>query len=92
MTTDKEKKTAEKNILKNQDLEDLKWVLSTRQGRRFMWKLLEGCNIFKSCFTGNSSTFYNEGRRDVGLEVFNKVVRFQDSYLEMQKENTVKEN
>lgn len=46
---------------------DLKTVLSTVEGRRFYWNLLCDCGIFKESFTGNSHTFYNEGKRSVGL-------------------------
>ncbi len=52
---------------RNLAAEDLKWVLSSKQGRRFMWGLLEQTGVYRSSFTGNSETFFREGQRNVGL-------------------------
>lgn len=77
----------EKALIKKQDLDDVAKVLGTKEGRRMIWKQLESAKIFHSCYTGNSATFYNEGRRDLGLELFNKVMHFEALYLKMRKEN-----
>jgi len=45
----------------------LRNVMSTSAGRKVVYALLDDCNLFGSSFTGNSQTFYLEGRRDVGL-------------------------
>ena len=34
-----------------------------------MWWLLERCGVFRSSFTGDAATFFNEGIRNVGLMV-----------------------
>ncbi|MBF8177814.1 Bbp19 family protein [Herminiimonas contaminans] len=54
---------------RERELEDLRVVLSTKEGRRFYWKTLCDCGVFKSSFTGNSTTFFNEGKRDIGLKL-----------------------
>lgn len=54
-------------LLRRKQLEDIRVILSDARGRRFYWRLLVECGIFKSSFTGNNTTFFNEGRRDVGL-------------------------
>ena len=70
------------------EIDDIKVVLSTRAGRRFIWKHLTGTGIFQSCFTGNSATFFNEGRREVGLKILAEVnAASPDSYLLMMKES-----
>ena len=51
------------------EIEDLKWVLSNKRGRRFIWRFLEKAGVFKSSFTGNSETFFREGQRNMGLMV-----------------------
>lgn len=56
--------------LSSQELEDLRVVLSTVEGRRYMLGLLQRCRIYKESFTGNSHTFYNEGKRNIGLKLF----------------------
>jgi hypothetical protein len=47
--------------------EDVKWLMSSKRGRRIVWRLLEQTGIFRSSFTGNSETFFREGMRNVGL-------------------------
>lgn len=63
----KKKKTKDE-LQKQTKKDDLIWVLSDPRGRRVVWRLLERCGIYKNSFTGNSHTFFNEGRRAVGLE------------------------
>ena len=42
-------------------------VMATREGRQYLWWLLEQCGVFRTSFTGDSTTFFNEGGRNVGL-------------------------
>lgn len=44
-------------------------LLKTRAGQDFIWHALSICNIYGDIFTGNSQTFYYEGKRSVGLEI-----------------------
>ena len=45
-------------------------VLKTDNGKRFLFWLINQTGVFAPCFTGNSSTFYLEGKRSVGLDVY----------------------
>ena len=83
----KEKLASEKK------LNDLRFLLSTEQGRRFIWDLLSNCGIYKeSADASGSWTYYKEGRRSIGLSVLAQVVEADpDSYLKMMKESK-KEN
>ena len=45
-------------------------LLDEGPGRQFVWWLLEQTHVFQSSFTGNSTTFFLEGERNVGLKVF----------------------
>lgn len=54
---------------RDKDLNDLRWVMSMPQGRRFLHKLLHNCGIYQSSFTGSSETFFLEGQRNVGLKL-----------------------
>jgi hypothetical protein len=79
----------EKNKFK-QDTEDndLKFLLASDQGRRFIWNMLEKCGVFKSSFTGSSETFFLEGQRNIGLKLMSDIMRVDpDSYLKMIKSN-----
>jgi hypothetical protein len=49
--------------------ENVRMLLATRQGKDFVWHVLGLCNLYTSTFTGNSQTFYLEGKRDVGLDI-----------------------
>lgn len=44
--------------------EDLKWLLAAPQGRRIVANIISLAGLAASAFTGNSMTFYNQGRQD----------------------------
>lgn len=63
-------------------------LLETKQGRAWAWWLLGQCGVFRTSFTGNSTTFFNEGKRDIGLLLLGDITReFPDAYMTMTKEN-----
>ncbi len=55
------------------DIADLKAILSTKPGMSVLWRLLEFTAPFNGSFTGNSTTFFNEGRRAVGIELIRMI-------------------
>lgn len=72
-----------------QDIEDIRKVMSTEEGRRFVNKLLYRAGIFRCSFTGQSNqTIFNEGGRNQGLMLMNDVTtNAPGSYQLMLKEN-----
>ena len=52
---------------------DWKWQMSTKQGRRVVWRLLGEAGVFRSSFTGNSETFFREGKRALGLHMLEQI-------------------
>ena len=46
---------------------DIKWLMSGKQGRRIVWRLLDKAGLYRTSFTGNSETFFKEGMRNMGL-------------------------
>jgi len=48
---------------------DVASVMGTPQGRDVIWEVLSLCGIYDNQFTGNSGTFFNEGRRSVGIDL-----------------------
>ncbi len=50
-------------------------IADTLQGREFLWWLFELCGVFGSSYTGNSDTYFNEGRRAIGNEVLHRLVK-----------------
>lgn len=81
-----ESKDAKKRI-RDKEVEDVKLIMSSREGRRFVWRLLEMCGVYRSSFTGNSETFFREGQRNIGLMLLADVHEHcPDGFLTMLKE------
>lgn len=57
-----------------QRVEDLKWLMAHKQGRRFMWRLLGVAGVYRTSFhTSGSVTAFNEGQRNVGLMLVSEI-------------------
>lgn len=52
---------------------DVREVMDSPAGRRFVWGSIRDAGTFGSSFTGNSETFFREGRRDVGIRLMSEV-------------------
>lgn len=63
---------------------DFRAIMETPYGRRFIARLLDSCGFQKSSFTGNSTTFFNEGKRQVALELWAEINAVApDLYVQM---------
>ena len=83
------KKKTKSQIHREQNKEDLKEILSSVGGRRFLWKLLEECGVYKISFTGDNYTIFNEGKRQIGLRLIEDIFNaFPWAYAEMRLEAT----
>lgn len=58
---------------RNQEKEDMAFILDSQQGRRFFWRLLTMAGVYRSSFTGDSRTFFREGERNIGLQVLRDI-------------------
>lgn len=69
------KKAEKKEAFKtNQNLDDMRFILSSVQGRRILKKYLEACGVFKTSFSENvNQTLFLEGQRNVGLMLLNDI-------------------
>jgi hypothetical protein len=73
---------------RDRELADLKKLLQQDWGRRIVWRVLDYSGLHRTSFTGNSTTFFNEGQRNIGLWLVDEVLSADtDSYLLMLKEN-----
>jgi len=69
-------------------LNDVREVLNTVRGRRFFWRYLGVCGVFKTSLANEHQIFYNEGMRNVGLNLLADVNEAcPEAYLLMMKEN-----
>jgi len=74
-----------------QRVNDLKWLMGHRQGRRIVADLLQRTGQETSSFTGNSGTFFNEGVRSVGLNLQLEIkAHCFEAYVQMLKEGNGK--
>lgn len=72
---------------REEELLDVRYLLDSKQGRRFLWRYLEQCGIFRTSFTGNSQTFFNEGKRNIGLMLMSDITEANpERYLDMMRE------
>ena len=86
------RKEIEERLERRQELADVAWVLSTEPGRRFYWRVMNKCGLFKSSFTGNNTTFFNEGERNIGLLLMADLnAAHPEAYLQMLKESQQKQ-
>lgn len=66
-------------------------VMGLKEGRRVVWRILDGSGFLTSSFTGNSTTFFKEGRRSVGEQLYNELMDLcPDLYWLMVNENRKK--
>ena len=50
------------------EAEDTKWLMSTKRGRRIVWRLLERAGVFRLSFNTNAMQMaFAEGARNEGL-------------------------
>lgn len=98
---EKEKIESEEERLRKQEEADIDLYneMSTEYGRRNVFRLLAEAKVFSSTFTGNSYTYYYEGKRDIGIWKLQHILRvcpeffilmIQENYNKQLKESEVK--
>lgn len=82
------KRASEKEkLLTKRRIDDVNLVMSTQQGRRFVWDLLEFTGVFSVGWDPSARIHFNAGMRNVGLKVFSELHQVcPDQYLLMAKE------
>jgi hypothetical protein len=84
--TNRKKVADEREVLRTAGL---RGILESREGRIFLYELLGQCGIYQISYTGNSETFFREGKRAVGLQLLSDIVKCNnDAYISMLKENS----
>lgn len=84
----KEQRKKLDKIIREEDT-DIKWCLGQPAVRRLLRLIIfDMAEHGKSCFTGNNTTFYNEGVRDVG-NILVKRLKGVDSSALYHIENSV---
>jgi surface antigen len=82
-----ESQALEQSASRKTEVEDIKWLMAHKQGRRFVARLLDKAGVYRTSFTGNSETFFREGQRNLGLFVLSEVMEVTpDQHAQMLKE------
>ena len=68
--------------------QDVKKVMQTEHGRRFVRRLLEVAGVFRSSFNNSGSiTAFNEGQRNLGLLILaDLMTHCPDDFVNMMKD------
>lgn len=68
-----EKARLEKHA-RQEEREDVKWLMRSKQGRRVAWRLLDQAGVFRLSYAGNSNdTIFREGMRNMGLRLMAQI-------------------
>ena len=82
-----------KRDLAQREIDDIKFVMDSVQGRRVVWSVLEKGQVFGTCFNVEPHiTAFNEGQRNLALALFQRVMAHcPDQYLKMAAEASEQE-
>lgn len=82
---------SERSAKQSKDTEesDIKWLMSSKRGRRIIWRLLERAGIFRLSFNTNAMQMaFNEGSRNEGLRMVGLIHTLcPELYATLVKEN-----
>lgn len=77
------------------ELDDIRWLMSGKRGRRLMWRLLGDARLYQQSFDGNTNwSIFNEGKRSIALRLVAQIHSIDNGaelYAQMATEAKVKE-
>lgn len=68
-----EKKVLEQKLKNEALILSYKSMLNSKDGKRVLWDILQMCGVFQLAMTGNSWTYFNEGKRGIGLYIMTMI-------------------
>jgi hypothetical protein len=72
---DKDSAEARQQLVRNTEIADVKKLMSSPWGRRFMWRLLELSGPFRLSFDRNAMQMaFAEGNRNLGNQLFSEIM------------------
>lgn len=82
------KSASERDDLRTmRDADDMRKLLCEEWGRRLFWRLVAKTGLLKTSMTGNSHTFFLEGRRSIGIELWDEMESVApEAYVKMVEE------
>lgn len=75
-------------FLEERDLNDLRGVLQSRYGRRFLWRMIGYCGAYRSIWRMSAEIHYLAGMQDVGHFLIKQIEKADPkAYVQMIQEN-----
>lgn len=83
-----ESMSAKARIEEEIEKSDIKWLMSSKTGRRIVWRLLDASGVFRLSFNQNALTMaFNEGNRNYGNRMLSTIIALcPELYTVMMKE------
>ena len=73
---------------RDQDVEDLRKVLNTAEGRSVVWRILSKCKTFETIWHPSAAIHYNSGQQDIGHWLMSEVAETgPECLMILMKEN-----
>lgn len=59
-----------RKLSRDNELADIKWLMTSKRGRRIIWRQLDAAGIFRTSFSTNAMAMaFAEGNRNYGLKL-----------------------
>lgn len=89
----REENAARQRDMEKRDIDDIRFVMDSEQGRRVVWSMLEKGQVFGACFNIDPHvTAFNEGQRNLALILLQRVMTHcPNQYLKMADEASEQE-
>lgn len=89
----KEENARKQRDMAQREIDDIRFVMSSEQGRRVVWSVLEKGRVFSAISPMDAMAMtFNEGQRNLALELFQRVMAHcPEQYLKMAKEASEQE-
>lgn len=88
------KKDLRERLAREEESNDVKWLMSSKRGRRFLWRLLQRAGVYRLSFNTNAMAMaFAEGNRNLGLALLDQIhATAPDEYPVMLRENAPKDS
>lgn len=82
------KARSDEQRIRDQELNELRYVLASKQGRNVLWRLLSHCRAFNSIWEPSARIHYNAGQQDVGHFILAEISKANEEALfQMMKDD-----
>jgi hypothetical protein len=73
---------------RERELNELRVVMSSAEGRRFLWRLMARCKTFASVYDTSARIHYNSGQQDIGHFLLAEIDQADpEMFFKMRNEN-----